>query len=448
MQPSGAAGDELPGTRCASASRIDSSGSRSRPSTRPLRRTRAAGGVAMMAPRVPSRSAAFRLRCHSDALFFADWLEYHFDELRALSHRHGPQLQLNQLQRKVSDDEVGVRFVTTSTDTRRGTYSTDCARDALCVDRDRDGATSTAVPLRRNDSVRFPRMLGRAVCEVPRPRHWVAGTLWEDNRPTAAPCRTPARAARQRRCRYREGVSALRVAHCNEGSAIPGLFLVPDRSSITPTWIQPAPAAGFFLPAIIYWGRIAALFRLRRTPLPALASSRGRQTSAREPADQYKQFVQPASSSARKVRHAARIARQHHQRPTASPASTIVPFAPQPNATSSAALKRDWRGPGKRPGKLGLRIRFAADPACMRRIASARQQQHKRDKDDFRHHACLSTHDRRNATITPAHEPPIAPPYGTDIRKLSKHVASRDRYGDECLMEEAPRNAFRRGAPI
>ncbi|CAB3969446.1 hypothetical protein BCO9919_03780 [Burkholderia cenocepacia] len=81
------------------------------------------------APR-PSRSAAFRLPCHSDALFFADWLEYHFDELRALSQQHGPQLQLNQLERQVADDEVGVRFVYDIDGHATRHALTDCAREA------------------------------------------------------------------------------------------------------------------------------------------------------------------------------------------------------------------------------------------------------------------------------------------------------------------------------
>jgi hypothetical protein len=58
-----------------------------------------------------SRSAAFRLADRGDALFFTDWLEYHFDELRALAQTRAPRLHLNQLERSVTDDEVGVRFV-------------------------------------------------------------------------------------------------------------------------------------------------------------------------------------------------------------------------------------------------------------------------------------------------------------------------------------------------
>nr|WP_241022163.1 hypothetical protein [Burkholderia sp. Ac-20353] len=78
----------------------------------------------------PSRSAAFRLPCRSDALFFADWLEYHFDELRALSQRHTPQLQLNQLERQLADDEVGVRFVYDIDGHASRHELNDCAREA------------------------------------------------------------------------------------------------------------------------------------------------------------------------------------------------------------------------------------------------------------------------------------------------------------------------------
>jgi hypothetical protein len=80
----------------------------------------------------PSRRAAFRLQCRSDALFFADWLEYHFDELRALSQQHGPQMHLKQLQRKVADDEVGVRFVYDIDGHATRHALTDCAR-ATCA---------------------------------------------------------------------------------------------------------------------------------------------------------------------------------------------------------------------------------------------------------------------------------------------------------------------------
>jgi hypothetical protein len=115
MQPSGAAGDELLWHAL-----------REREPYRQIRQPQAAGDAAQR----PSRSAAFRLRSHSDALFFADWLEYHFDELRALSQRHGPQLQLNQLQRQVADDEVGVRFLYDIDGHATRHALTDCAREA------------------------------------------------------------------------------------------------------------------------------------------------------------------------------------------------------------------------------------------------------------------------------------------------------------------------------
>ncbi|WP_080422591.1 hypothetical protein [Burkholderia ubonensis] len=77
-----------------------------------------------------SRSAAFRLPCRTDALFFADWLEYHFDELRALAQRHTPQLQLNQLERQLADDEVDVRFVYDIDGHATRHELNDCAREA------------------------------------------------------------------------------------------------------------------------------------------------------------------------------------------------------------------------------------------------------------------------------------------------------------------------------
>ena len=77
-----------------------------------------------------SRRAAFRLPCRSDALFLADWLEYHFDELRALAQRHTPQLHLNQLERQLSDDEVGVRFVYDIDGHASRHELNDCAREA------------------------------------------------------------------------------------------------------------------------------------------------------------------------------------------------------------------------------------------------------------------------------------------------------------------------------
>ncbi|WP_196481475.1 hypothetical protein [Burkholderia stagnalis] len=77
-----------------------------------------------------SRRAAFRLPCRSDALFLADWLEYHFDELRALAQRHTPQLHLNQLERQLADDEVGVRFVYDIDGHASRHELNDCAREA------------------------------------------------------------------------------------------------------------------------------------------------------------------------------------------------------------------------------------------------------------------------------------------------------------------------------
>ncbi|OXH87307.1 hypothetical protein CA831_21245, partial [Burkholderia multivorans] len=65
-----------------------------------------------------------------DALFFADWIEYHFDELRALSQQHGPQLKLNEVKRQVSDDEVDVRFVYDVEGHATRHVLNDCAREA------------------------------------------------------------------------------------------------------------------------------------------------------------------------------------------------------------------------------------------------------------------------------------------------------------------------------
>ncbi|MDF3084868.1 hypothetical protein [Burkholderia sola] len=130
MQPSGAAGDELlwHALRDREPYRqmrhplapVDASVASAREPHA------AAGEIALR----PSRRAAFRLPSHSDALFFADWLEYHFDELRALSQQHGPQLQLNQLERQVDDDEVGVRFVYDIDGHATRHALTDCAREA------------------------------------------------------------------------------------------------------------------------------------------------------------------------------------------------------------------------------------------------------------------------------------------------------------------------------
>ncbi|MCA7949804.1 hypothetical protein LGM43_05935 [Burkholderia seminalis] len=130
MQPSGAAGDEL----LWHALRDRAPYRHIRHPLAPVDTARAADSAPLApageaAPR-PSRSAAFRLPCHSDALFLADWLEYHFDELRALSQQHGPQLQLNQLERRVADDEVGIRFVYDVDGHATRHALTDCAREA------------------------------------------------------------------------------------------------------------------------------------------------------------------------------------------------------------------------------------------------------------------------------------------------------------------------------
>lgn len=77
-----------------------------------------------------SRSATFRLSSRSDALFFADWLEYHFDELRALAQHHTPQLHLNQLERQLADDEVGIRFLYDIDGHTTRHVLNDCAREA------------------------------------------------------------------------------------------------------------------------------------------------------------------------------------------------------------------------------------------------------------------------------------------------------------------------------
>ncbi|WP_269504571.1 hypothetical protein [Burkholderia sp. IMCC1007] len=154
MQPSGAAGDELLWHAL-----------REREPYRQIREPLAPVDAAIApsgepqgggdATARPSRSAAFRLRCHADALFFADWLEYHFDELRALSLRHGPQLQLNQLQRKVSDDEVGVRFVYDIDGHATRHVLTDCARDA-CTWIETEMRDKYAVPVAQERFVAFP----------------------------------------------------------------------------------------------------------------------------------------------------------------------------------------------------------------------------------------------------------------------------------------------------
>ncbi|ABC34966.1 hypothetical protein [Burkholderia thailandensis] len=77
-----------------------------------------------------TRSAAFRLADRGDALFFADWLEYHFDELRALAQGLSPRLHLNELERNLMGDEVDVRFVYDIDGHADRRMLTDCARQA------------------------------------------------------------------------------------------------------------------------------------------------------------------------------------------------------------------------------------------------------------------------------------------------------------------------------
>ncbi|SMG00016.1 FIG00453949: hypothetical protein [Burkholderia singularis] len=76
----------------------------------------------------PTRSAAFRLADRGDARFFADWLEYHFDELRALAQGHSPGLHLNELEHRQTGDEVDVRFVYDIDGHADRQTLTDCAR--------------------------------------------------------------------------------------------------------------------------------------------------------------------------------------------------------------------------------------------------------------------------------------------------------------------------------
>ncbi|KVF68576.1 hypothetical protein WS75_29585 [Burkholderia sp. FL-7-2-10-S1-D7] len=146
MQPSGAAGDELLWHALRDREPYRQIGQ----PLAPVDAAMAPNGEpqAVGAAQRPSRSAAFRLRCRSDALFFADWLEYHFDELRALSQRHGPQLQLNQLQRQVTDDEVGVRFVYDIDGHATRHALNDCAREA-CAWIEMEMRDKYAVPVAR-----------------------------------------------------------------------------------------------------------------------------------------------------------------------------------------------------------------------------------------------------------------------------------------------------------
>ncbi|HDR9357135.1 TPA: hypothetical protein QDB44_003012 [Burkholderia vietnamiensis] len=132
MQPSGAAGDELLWHALREREPYRRLREPLAPIDRAIDTAIAPGGDGQMtdAAQRPSRTAAFRLSSHSDALFFADWLEYHFDELHALAQERGPQLHLNQLQRQVADDEVGVRFVYDVNGHATRHALTDCAREA------------------------------------------------------------------------------------------------------------------------------------------------------------------------------------------------------------------------------------------------------------------------------------------------------------------------------
>lgn len=109
-----------------------------------------------------SRNAAFRLTCRSDALFLADWLEYHFDEFRALAHQRAPHLQLNEIERRLNDDEVGVRFVyDTYSHTLRHALN-DCTR-AACAWIETEMRDKFALPIahERFDEHRLRETAGR-----------------------------------------------------------------------------------------------------------------------------------------------------------------------------------------------------------------------------------------------------------------------------------------------
>ncbi|HEV3105766.1 MAG TPA: hypothetical protein VGZ01_08765 [Trinickia sp.] len=54
--------------------------------------------------------AAFALPNHFDALFFADWLEYHFDEVAARARMALSRAELRELGTRVKNNEVEVRF--------------------------------------------------------------------------------------------------------------------------------------------------------------------------------------------------------------------------------------------------------------------------------------------------------------------------------------------------
>ncbi len=55
--------------------------------------------------------AAFGLANADDAWFFSQWLEYHFAEVRARSRMAGTAADLREVERRVVDHEVEVRFV-------------------------------------------------------------------------------------------------------------------------------------------------------------------------------------------------------------------------------------------------------------------------------------------------------------------------------------------------
>ncbi|WP_179402091.1 hypothetical protein [Burkholderia guangdongensis] len=93
-----------------------------------------------------TRGAAFRLACRGDALFLSDWLEYHFDELRALTQQHAPQLRLKRLERKLTDATVGIRFVYDMNGHTMRHALNDCAR-AACAWIEEEMRDKYALPL-------------------------------------------------------------------------------------------------------------------------------------------------------------------------------------------------------------------------------------------------------------------------------------------------------------
>lgn len=54
--------------------------------------------------------AAFTLPSHDDALFFADWIEYHFAEISARARMASSDAELRELETRLKDHEVKVRF--------------------------------------------------------------------------------------------------------------------------------------------------------------------------------------------------------------------------------------------------------------------------------------------------------------------------------------------------